>query len=282
MIERKSILDNYTKEEIKEAISKSKNYLEVVIYLGLSKKQKYLTRILKRYVEKNNIDISHFTKKVLSDEEIFCKNSKVSQHALRLRYRENNYTKYKCALCDLDEWNGMPIVLNLDHIDGDNHNNELSNLRWLCPNCDSQLPTFCNNKKEEEKVKHICKKCGKELSGKRKTGLCIECIFEDKEEINKEEKYSKKLKKCPTCEKLIRKTSIMCIDCRNKEKKQNSAMGNVSREELKFLIRNKSFVEIGKIYGINDNSVKKYCKKHNLPSKKEDINKYTDEEWDKI
>ena len=52
-----------------------------------------------------------------------------------------------------------------------------------------------------------------------------------------------------------------------------------SREELKFLIRNKTFVEIGKMYNVSDNSVKKWCDKYNLPRLKKEIKSYSDEEW---
>jgi hypothetical protein len=38
-------------------------------------------------------------------------------------------------------WNGKPLLPTLDHIDGNKQNNLPSNLRLLCPNCDSQLPT---------------------------------------------------------------------------------------------------------------------------------------------
>lgn len=275
------------KENLIKIIKESFNYAEVLKKINNSDRNGYDYRILKKFIEENNIDISHFKViKRTSNEEIFCKNSKVSQHKLRNHYKKGNYSEYKCALCDLDEWNGMPIVLNLDHIDGNNHNNEISNLRWLCPNCDSQLPTFCNNKKEEEKVKHICKKCGKELSGKRKTGLCIECRYDSKDETiskaKKEKKYSKKLKECPTCGKLIRVSSRMCVECHYKNKKENSSMGEVSREELKDLIRTTSFLKIGEMYGITDNAVRKYCIKYNLPSKTSEVKKYTDEEWEKI
>jgi endogenous inhibitor of DNA gyrase (YacG/DUF329 family) len=48
--------------------------------------------------------------------------------------------------CDVggivDEWNGAPLALVLDHIDGDSGNNLRANLRLICPNCDSQLPTY--------------------------------------------------------------------------------------------------------------------------------------------
>ena len=55
-----------------------------------------------------------------------------------------------------------------------------------------------------------------------------------------------------------------------------------SREELKTLIRKKSFVQIGKDYGVTDNAIRKWCKAYNLPYLKRDINSYTDEQWKKI
>ena len=48
----------------------------------------------------------------------------------------------KCANCALERWQGMPISLELDHIDGDRFNNDLKNLRLLCPNCHAQTPTY--------------------------------------------------------------------------------------------------------------------------------------------
>jgi len=48
-----------------------------------------------------------------------------------------------CAICGSgSEWMGMPLVFVLDHVDGDATNNRRENLRLVCPNCDSQLPTF--------------------------------------------------------------------------------------------------------------------------------------------
>ena len=48
-----------------------------------------------------------------------------------------------CALCGIaQEWRGVPLVFVLDHVDGDSENNRRENLRLVCPNCDSQLPTY--------------------------------------------------------------------------------------------------------------------------------------------
>ncbi len=50
---------------------------------------------------------------------------------------------HACALCGLrSEWEGKPLRLVLDHVDGDATNNQRVNLRLVCPNCDSQLPTY--------------------------------------------------------------------------------------------------------------------------------------------
>ncbi|MGE2834331.1 HNH endonuclease [Mycobacterium sp. SMC-4] len=48
-----------------------------------------------------------------------------------------------CAICATkSSWNGSVLTLILDHIDGDATNNRRENLRLICPNCDSQLPTY--------------------------------------------------------------------------------------------------------------------------------------------
>ena len=51
-------------------------------------------------------------------------------------------TGHKCNKCDNTEWNGQPIPIELEHIDGNSDNNNLDNVELLCPNCHAQTPTY--------------------------------------------------------------------------------------------------------------------------------------------
>lgn len=47
-----------------------------------------------------------------------------------------------CSVCGISDWNDKPLVLELEHKDGNSENNEPNNLCLICPNCHSQTPTF--------------------------------------------------------------------------------------------------------------------------------------------
>lgn len=49
---------------------------------------------------------------------------------------------YACMTCGITEWNGRPIVLDVEHIDGNSENNSPQNVGFICPNCHSQTPTY--------------------------------------------------------------------------------------------------------------------------------------------
>lgn len=49
---------------------------------------------------------------------------------------------YRCSVCNNSVWNGQPITLEVEHIDGNPYNNNEDNLCLLCPNCHSQTSTY--------------------------------------------------------------------------------------------------------------------------------------------
>jgi hypothetical protein len=75
-------------------------------------------------------------------EEILTKDSHYQSSKLRKRLIEEWKLPSFCMICKNTEWLGQPISLELDHINGINTDNELANLRILCPNCHAQTSTY--------------------------------------------------------------------------------------------------------------------------------------------
>lgn len=64
---------------------------------------------------------------------------KIRKHIKRYLIKTNGH---RCQICGVEEWNGEKVPLVCDHINGDSSNNDLTNFRVICRNCDGQLPTF--------------------------------------------------------------------------------------------------------------------------------------------
>ena len=77
-------------------------------------------------------------------------------HHGSLRKRLLHERNYKCEECGVGtEYNGKPLSLELEHVDGNNKNNKVENLKILCPNCHSQTPTF---RGRNVKLRNLAKK----------------------------------------------------------------------------------------------------------------------------
>ncbi|WP_051302898.1 HNH endonuclease [Psychromonas aquimarina] len=66
---------------------------------------------------------------------------------LRRRLIAEGVKKHECEICGTKDWLGQKVAVVLDHIDGNNSNHLLSNLRIICRNCDGNLETFAGRNK---------------------------------------------------------------------------------------------------------------------------------------
>lgn len=87
-------------------------------------------------------------------------------------------------------------------------------------------------------------------------------------------------KKCSRCGAIVSSSSKgLCSKCSHYIQR---VVERPNREELKILIRTQSFVKIAKQYNVSDKAIVKWCKNENLPYRKSDIKKYTDEQWNEL
>jgi Zn finger protein HypA/HybF involved in hydrogenase expression len=169
-------LRKYDKEWLEELCKNSYSLAEVLRKAG--RKGGGPQQTLKKKIAEYNIDISHFTgqnwnkgKNKENDEriarqsknqekytleEVFKKDSTITQHGLRGYIQRYNLIEYKCAKCGCDgHWQNGEIKLEIHHRDGNNHNNEINNLVYLCPNCHALTDNFRGKNKTENQNTNI-------------------------------------------------------------------------------------------------------------------------------
>jgi len=146
-------------------------------------------KTIKKYVKLYNIDKSHFTgqgwntgenfknfSKTYSLDEILVENSTYTNNgSLKKRLIEEDILEYKCDECGINEWKRKSISLHLDHINGDNLDNRLENLRLLCPNCHSQTSTYCGKSKTKSNKSDLKKEKYQKYQKKEKKKYYCEC-----------------------------------------------------------------------------------------------------------
>lgn len=275
------------KEVITEIVSRCYTIADVCRELGWQPRGGNY-RVVHRYIKDYNLDTSHFTgqrtnigNKLNSAiekpvNEYLKKDSNIKASALKWKLFSNGLKEYKCEICGCNKWNDSQISLQLHHINGDDTDNRLENLQILCPNCHSQTDNFCGKnvlKTENFKKRHYCKSCHKEMTANTPSGLCDECyelMVNNKLTLKRNSNCSlvRIYSVCPECGKDIWYDSKLCVEC---SKKKQRKVERPSKEELNKLIHEKSFVSIGKMYGVSDASIKKWCKLYGLPHRKKDL-----------
>lgn len=241
-----SLLNKYSKQELENIVKHSLSYKDVAKLLGYTSYSGDLYNNIKEKIKFFNIDTSHFSRQVQlirNEKNIFILNSTANQTTLRKWYLKGEYTSYKCSICGQEPiWQNKELTLILDHINGENHDDRLENLRWVCPNCNQQLDTTNGKNKKILNKHNYCIDCGKE----------------------------------------IHLSSTRCIECQAKNRTIKLEDMPITREELKNLIRTMPFTKIGEKFAMSDNAIRKWCDKFNLPRKSTEIKKYSDEEWKSI
>jgi hypothetical protein len=101
---------------------------------------------MRRLLQKLNVDTSHWTGQgwclghQKKDWSNYTHNRCLKPHVVKTR-------GHQCESCKNTQWMGLPIPLELHHVDGDRTNNTHENLKLLCLNCHSFTKNFRNKKR---------------------------------------------------------------------------------------------------------------------------------------
>lgn len=160
---------------------------------------------------------------------------------------------FKCELCGWGQENPYThkIPLEIHHKDGNWQNNRPNNLQVLCPNCHSLTSNYKGLNKNSTRDRS-------DTIARKKFNICLDCGT------------------------IIYTDSVRCRECEAKHRTVPLEQMPVTREQLKQLIRTTPFTQIGKQFGVSDNTIRKWCDKFNLPRKSSVIKQYNNTDWEKV
>ena len=155
----------YTRELLADAVARSTSMAAAMRLLGVipaGGTHSHLSRAVKEF----GIDTSHFRRGLpiaehharFGPEQILVRLAPGARRArphMLTRGLIESGIPYECSLCGCDgTWQGSPLTLEVDHMDGDYCNNLVDNLRFLCPNCHRQTPNFAGRSRGKNAAPH--------------------------------------------------------------------------------------------------------------------------------
>ena len=190
-------------------------------------------RFVRREVKRLNLNTSHWKgvahgttlQSKTPWHKILIKNSPIKVGVQRKRRLiKEGLIKDICHECGIPPvWQTKPLVLVLDHANGDRSDSRISNLRLLCPNCNSQTSTFCGR------------------NNRRKPKICPGCT---------------------TLIGRNSKTCRACRSCNGSKYAQKTKVKWPRIGELVHLIKITPITKVAKGLGVSDNAVRKRLKNH--------------------
>jgi 5-methylcytosine-specific restriction endonuclease McrA len=134
----------YDWNEVQRIYEELKSPTQVVKHFGMSKGSFH--KALKRG------DLTRVECRIPLEDLLVSTRLKTGRGHLKQRLKEAGLLVDKCYICSRKNWRGKPLSLQLDHINGNTHDNTLDNLRLLCPNCHSQTDTWGGKNKKYKGV----------------------------------------------------------------------------------------------------------------------------------
>lgn len=176
----------------------------------------------------------------------------------------------RCCICGFD---AFQEALEFHHIDPSTKTFGLTDSNAVTKALEKQL-------EEARKCVLLCANCHRGVhAGYLELPSNAEVFFNEERAQELIEEKQRKIYRCERCGAEITHKARLCVECASLASRK---VDRPSRDELKALIREKPFTHIAKEYSVTDNAIRKWCETYNLPSKKKDINSFTNEDWENI